>query len=561
MTLTLSGQKPAVLTPVHTLPISGGYDPIPAIRKTIVKPLFKPVRKGGQVAITNPKNVTLDKDDVLGILLGAVGPTVDPDSEDAMKALLQQGLVHYDKSTPLLVNEMFAVQAGHANKLPNPGPNVMYTAAHDVIPEAKNLLGGHTPDDSAFFASLAYTYSPEALGFWFQTEADFDDFKVWLDQQTQALSSILPGATTAMLKSFGQTTLSGLVEGYLLRKTDSDGNDEYSFARVIVHLLMKYQQHLAQQNSTNVAGVLPFVVSELYLPRTIILVNVEAHARATARKVENEWKLVNASIAQPIKVISNSALSKLTALPRAMAKASAMAATAQSNKNAQTGRSAKIVFKKLAPTKVDIERDLLRVMGAMKEVSKSSNVTKRVRTSYAKANRRDPMDFNRPGKITTTHYLPDLHAFVDTSGSISEANYQQAVMMLIRLAKKLNVDLYFNSFSHVMSQEVLLKTKDKTEAQIWEAFRKVPKVSGGTEYRQIWDYINQSEKRKRRLSLAVTDFEWGAPSQRVEHPRNLHYAPCSSMDWDQLLRSARSFSRSMRHIEPAIGQRFIGMVV
>ena len=562
MALTLSGQKPAIINPVHTLPINGDYDPVPAIKKSIVKPLFKPMTKGGTASLVDDKGRSIDKDEVLSVLMSTVGTVVNVPAENDMKSLFQQGLVNFDQTSPLLVNELFVVQAAHAHRLPHPGPRTIYTSASDVIPAAKNLIGGHAKDDGAFFASVAYTYSPEALGFWFQSSADFDDFKTWLVQQVATLGAVLPGTTTNLLGKFAQTNLNSLAEGYVLRVDDSDANEEYSFARVIVHMLMQYQQQNAQAwGAVPLAGTMPFVISELYLPRTLILVNVEAHARATPRKVDNEWRLINASINSPVKVVSNKALSKLTALPRAMAKAAARAASSASNKTAQLGRSAKITFRKIAPTKVEIEKGLLRVLSRMKEVNRSTNILKKVKTSFAKANRRDPMDYNRPGKTTSTHYLPDLHVYIDTSGSISEANYQQAVLMLIKLSKRLNVDLYFNSFSHVMSQEVLLRTKGKSVTAIWERFRSLPKVTGGTDYKQIWDYINASAARKRRLSLVVTDFEWNPSNQRDQHPANLYYAPCSSMDWDSITHSASNFAQSMRHIEPAIAQRLIGLVV
>jgi hypothetical protein len=562
VTITLSGQKPATLSPVHTLPVTGAYDPIPAMEQNVVEPLFEPLAAGKSVSVVDGNGHSLDKDEVLGMLMRTVGTVVNGQAEQDMKSLLQQGLVNYDQSTPLLINELFAVQAAHSHKLPHPGPRTLYTAGADVIPSAKKLIAGSAKDAGEFFASLAYAYHPEALGFWFQSSAEFDDFLAWLQQQTTALSAVLPGATTNLLQKFIQTNLNGLVEGYVLRKDDNDSNEEHSFARIIVHMLMSYQQQMGSTwGATPLVGTLPFVVSELYLPRTIVLVNVEAHARATSKKVDNEWQLINASIASPVKVVSNKALSKLTALPRAMAKAASQAATAQSNKNAQSGRSAKIVFKKQAPTKVEIEKGLLRVLKRMKEVTRSMNVLKKSHTSFARANRRDPLDFNRPGRVTSTHYLPDLHVYIDTSGSISEANYQDAVMMLIKLSKRMNVDLYFNSFSHVMSQEVVLRTKDKSVARIWEEFRRVPKVAGGTEYRQIWDYINASQKRKARLSLVVSDFEWRAPNQRVQHPKNLYYAPCSSMNWDRIVMHAEGFAQSMRHIDPAIATKLIGLVV
>ncbi|MGW0899790.1 hypothetical protein ACWD0G_22885, partial [Streptomyces goshikiensis] len=147
------------------------------------------------------------------------------------------------------------------------------------------------------------------------------------------------------------------------------------------------------------------------------------------------------------------------------------------------------------------------------------------------------------------------------SGSISEENYQEAVMMLIRIAKKLNINLYFNSFSHFLSQEVMLRTENKSTAQIWKEFRRIPKVSGGTEYAQIWRYINASRVRQRRLSLMITDFEWSPPSKRQDHPKNLYYAPCSAMDWSSMVDLATRYADSMKHIDPGIRQRLLGMVV
>lgn len=224
-------------------------------------------------------------------------------------------------------------------------------------------------------------------------------------------------------------------------------------------------------------------------------------------------------------------------------------------------RSAQVKFRKAPPTKLDLFKDITRVLKRMGKVNKSQNVYRTTKTTFLKANRRNPDDFNKPGRITSVQYMPDLHVFIDTSGSISEENYQEAVLMLIRIAKKLNVNLYFNSFSHMLSQETLLKVENKSTRQIWQEFRKVPKVTGGTEFKQVWDYINTSPVRKRRLSLMITDFEWSPPSRREEHPPNLYYAPCSAMDWKYMVRSAEAYANGMQHIDPSIRQKLLGMVL
>lgn len=263
-----------------------------------------------------------------------------------------------------------------------------------------------------------------------------------------------------------------------------------------------------------------------------------------------------------IRIVSANKLSKLTALPRAVAKAQA-AATNANVKPSMLNRSAAIKFRKRPPTGRDISKGLLRALMRMKNVNRSQNIFKKTKTSYLKTSRRDPDDYNRPGRITSTHYLPDIHIYLDTSGSISEDNYQDTIKMLIALAKKLNVNIYFSSFSHILSQEVLLRTQNRTVAQIWEEFRKIPKVSGGTNYEQIWNYIQMNPKRRERFSLVITDFEYYPPSHRVEHPKNLYYTPIAVENsyWQEVVYYAKNYANSMRHIEPAIAQRMIGVVV
>lgn len=128
------------------------------------------------------------------------------------------------------------------------------------------------------------------------------------------------------------------------------------------------------------------------------------------------------------------------------------------------------------------------------------------------------------------------------------------------MAKKLGVNLYVSSFSHVLSAPTMLKVAGRSTRRIWEEFRRIPKVTGGTDYRQIWDFINASPVRARRLSLIITDFEWYPPPERLDHPKHLFYAPCGAVNWDRLVANARDFTAAMGHIEPAIHQRLIGVI-
>lgn len=564
MTISVTNQKPAVLDAVHTIPCTGDYDPLTAVQTQIVDPLLQPLSPHAPVSILDGRGNDMSGD-IFTLVMSCLADQINPGSETVVKELLWQTLVNFDTASTLPVGELFATQAGHRNKMPAPSPRVIYNPQDDIIPAAKGMLAGSV-DDSQFFAAISYTYHPNTLGFWFQTSTAFDDFKVWLSQQTSLLSHVLPGDTTKLLGDFAKLSLKGLTESLLLRKDDGDNNEEYSFARMIVYMLMSYVEQQRSQAAGNglvpgqiEVGAMPFALGELFCPRSIVLVNVEAHARSTPAQIAAEWALINQSLSSPVKIVSHKALSKLTALPRAAQRAAMMGAAQQ--RGMPGSRSAQVVFRKQPPSKIDLFKDITRVLKRMGKVNKSQNVFRTTKTTFLKANRRDPDDYNKPGRITSTRYMPDIHVYIDTSGSISEANYQEAVMMLIKIAKKLNVNLYFNTFSHILSQETLLRVENKSLMEIWKEFRKVPKVTGGTAFKQVWDYINASPKRKRRLSVMITDFEWNPPSTREEHPPNLYYAPCSAMDWDYMVDNAKAYADSMKHIDPSLRQKLLGMVV
>ena len=267
MTITVTNQKPAVLDPVHTITCTGAYDPVPAIKSAIADPLRTPLNPAAPAKVTDAKGNDLSGG-IEQALLACLGDTLVPEAEDFMKELLGQTMVNYDQTTSLPVGELFAAQAGRKHKLPAPVPGrVVYTAREDVIPSAKGLLSG-TSDADLFFASLAFAYHPDTLGFWFQSEAAFNDFKVWLAQQVHMTGSMLPTSTNKLLNDFVSLELKSLTESLLLRQSDADNNEELSFARLIVHLLMQYveQQNVQLTQASGMSatsGVLPFTVGEI----------------------------------------------------------------------------------------------------------------------------------------------------------------------------------------------------------------------------------------------------------------------------------------------------------
>lgn len=552
--MNIVNQKPVVLAPEYTDQIKKDLDVKDLLKQAVVNPLFTPLIPNQPVTMT-ANGTSYDADSIADLMSRCCGDVLDVMAEQSVKTILGQTMVNYNPNTNLGVIEMFPVQSGTAAKLPEPdGSSVIYTPATDVIPMARQFLAGTGSYDS-FFASLAYYARPETLGFYFVNELAFDSFIQWFTQQMSMLSTVLTPDVNKLASDFMQLKLPGLTESLILRNTDGESDEPLSFARLIINLLMQY---------TNVAGpaeygVLPFNLRELVYPHTIVFVNVERHSRATAKQVSDEWKIINNALQNKNrpKMISNNSLRRLTAVQRSLQRIASMAANAATNQGAMAARAANFRFSKNRPTIVDTTRTIRKILSKMTVQGMTMNVYKSSKPSFAKPNRRDPDDYNKQGKVVSTKYQPDIHLYIDTSGSISERDYEDAVKACIAMAKKLNINMYFNSFSHVMSQTTRLHLEGKSKAAIYKEFQKVPKVNGGTDYEQIWNFINRSKKRVRELSIIISDFQWTARSAYVRHPKNLYYIPCSTLSWDDIVRDADSFCKSAVHNDPGIRARIL----
>lgn len=550
--MQITNQKPVELSPVYDAVITGQFEPVDYLKDTVIKPIMTPLSPSAPVQFS-ANGGQLGEDDLTQYVLNCLTDTFDAAAETVAKDMFHKTLVYFDKTSDLSIQDLFAIQSAVKEQLPAPTAQVVYTPATDVIPACREFLAGICTYDK-LFASLDFYARPQVLGFYFANSTEFDNFKTWLTGELQVLGSALPQNTNKLFADFQALNLNGLTESLILRNDDNENNDPCSFARTLVALMMKY----AKATSPALYGVFPFQLGELYCPKAVVFVNIERHSRATAKQVADEWQIINQSQQMKIKVVSTNKLNKLTGAVRAMKKISSGAVAANmAQNNPGVARAARAKFRKTQPTQTDLVRILRRVVKKMATVAKSENSYKSVKMSFARPNRRDPDNFNLMGKLVSTKYKPDIHIYLDTSGSISERNYQDAIKALIIMARKMNVNLYFNSFSHCLSQCSHLRTKDRSLKEVYAAFQKIPKVDGGTDYEQIWHYINSSKKRRRELSIIMTDFEWTAPNRYVKHPKNLFYIPISHTDWQGLTYWADKFVKSMAHIDPNCRARLL----
>lgn len=473
-----------------------------------------------------------------------------------LRDFLAQTLLHYQPNFET-IDASLMVQNATAENLPLPivqgARSIVYTVATDVIPVAKQYLAGQV-SFNYWATSFGFTFRVPALVVSMDTPDVYKEFQQYVQTTVAPFQSQLPIDANMALQEFYKTTLDDLAEGFRIRATVGDNNQDYSFARILHTCVMQF---VAQNGQ---AGIIPTSLKEIIHPTTIMFLNVEKHAHSNNRDINKTWNsAMNMSKAKLIGLNKIKKLSEEEQLD-AMRQRSNVRRSALMNKAkdpASRKKRAKPFGKQLKTSK-QLTKEIVRILSKMKKVRMSNNVIKTRKTTFNKPNRRDPDNYDKPGIIYSHQYVPDIHVYLDTSGSISERNYKEACMAIIQLAQTLKTKLYLNSFSHVLSQPALVDIGNCSKETAWKRLQNIPKVSGGTDFDLVWDYIHQSPQRKQELAIMITDFEY-TPSNSYTRPlpQNLFYVPCGGFDIDKLRRNATYFVNSTRRLDANLRHKII----
>ena len=547
--MQITNQRPCRLEPHYTDDITKDYDKDAVVKLIgdIIDPIYTPLTQGHPVTIQDDKGKDIPKEDIINEILSCSGETVNIDAEDFVKELFRKTLAFYGGGLSAL--QVFIAQANAKVNAPIPASNVIYTV-DDLKAACKDYLA--TKNEDGLIVNTAFFINEPCVIFHFLTKFTFQEYKDYVKTMVQNMSSQLSPDVIGQFTEFDKIDLD-IAEGLLLRNKDGEGCEPFSFQRILMNLTMMFV------NGNDDAGIVAPYLDELLSPANVLFLDVERISKTGKNKLNKTFDDIKSAIKTPIRVLSNKKINKLTTIARSKRR---MQANLNAHKNLlkEKNLKAKVFrFGKVAPTKLQLNKYILKIISKEVNVAASENYAKVIKSSYQRANRRQPDNYNLPGKSISMVYKPDIHFYLDTSGSISEDNYKSAIITLIKACQKLGVNIYFNSFSHIMSQCTKLHVRGKSVSGIYKEFQKVPKVTGGTDYAQIWDYINMSPKRKREISFIITDFEYTPPSKHVDHPQKLYYVPIdvSKQSWNMIKNYAERFCKAMYHIDNRIRAKLL----
>ena len=335
---------------------------------------------------------------------------------------------------------------------------------------------------------------------------------------------------------------------------DSDSTEPLSFARLVETFLSQY---LSRSTETQ---ILPISLNELVFPTALVFLNLEVLGTTDLSEINAQLSAIHNHthrIREPYELKTITTFEQLQESTEQRTYHSTPRIP-NNEENYQRG-SVHDPYAQHAPTDKYILKTLTNIINSMVRHHMSHNFVKTTKRTSTKQSRRHSDNIDAPGKSVTKKYKPDIHIYADFSGSMSKEHSARAIKLISYLAKKIDADMYFSSFSHILSEEVKVPVKGKSVHFIEHYIDKIPKVGGGTNYEAIWAHINSSAATQRRINIVITDFEYEPPMYHITHPDTIVYIPVTGIGWNSIVNNAKYFAQSMERHDPTIRSKLIGI--
>lgn len=539
------------------------------VEATYVTPLFNARNAQASVTIqdlTDPQNpIDYDAQMLTSAMMSLLeNPDVDATLNNELKSILLASMRYTTANRePFEMQPSMQLFARYKQPLPSPGV-VIYSPQSDVIPAAKDLFDDWTDANFREMFALSITgmlfNNPILQNVTIvacETKDQYDTFLNTMQTVASNYNAHVTNETRQSLTDVQNVKMNAgdLSTTWILPRVGSgDDVQQYSFNRIIMNELSKL-------NVVNDKMYpLPTHLHTMYKPQAIMFLNIEEFTHASAKAVKDEFQMIT-SVMNRLRTFNMVNMKRLS---------TAQAVHQSQNRQNNSGYTKKqhginrIKYTKLRSkpyTSKSQIQIIAKIIASKVSQQQSQNQFKTIKQTYMRPNRRFPDSLDHKGKMKKVAYRPDIHIYLDTSGSISESNYKTAIMNLIKIAMKLKVNMYFNSFSHVISDEVLLETANKTSKQLYKEFERVPKVTGGTDFSNVWDFIDMTNAKVNaknqapRINFIISDMEYTPSNNRKMNAndasvKNTYYVPIvvGADEYQMIAHCAKRLIESMQLI-------------
>lgn len=513
--LQITNLQPIDYTQVQFQPIDLN-DPVEQAITDSIQPLLdqfnQPLQPGQPVTITlNQQPYQSYSNDLIS---GLVDSDLNSQRDDQLSVLLYQAGRHRGQ-TPQPWRQSQAMAELVKHHCPLPSSTIKYTYNVDLQNQAKDHLRQPTTDTLAtlrlgLLGNLASDALSDRTTFVLTNKTNYQAFL------KHVAITLGPNVTPALHTNWNDTTKVPYGDDIFTSWLTADNLEPNSFNRYLVRALQTFAPKDPLQWSW-----LPLNWQAQLNPVAIAFIDINQLANGTQLKYQTELSELSQAVNQ-LRRFKIKSIHHIRSAKQIQTQTQRSHDKDFQKDNTNTHRHA--VNRGLKRTLPSVKwqiKQIKRILHHHIVKTVSDNTFRQTQRTFMRPSRRHPDDVNIAGHLTKIKYRPDLAIYLDTSGSISEAQYKSAITELITIAKQLNTNLYFVSFSHYVAQPVKLKTKGCSVKQIYKQIQRIPKAGGGTEYEHVWHLIdvidqqNQQQHRAPQLNFIITDFAYDLSSSFV----------------------------------------------
>ena len=511
-----------------------------------------------KILINSLKTVIDAPDNEIKTLADAIEETWKIDcpetTHQTTKNLISTYINNYSPISWLKADNFLIDRLYQKYKLPEASDEIIYTIPCDIVEPVSNYLNDKIQAEQCITSISAYLNITAPIVM-FKNRRSFHEFQEYIDRRIMMMP--LKPETRRLLRQFTGLKADSGFKCVKLRSTQYARLAENTFARILMNLLEEYSADsmtIAKDECVMVGAslrsrIVPLAIVFAVAENITIEDSETLNSDITEIKGFLDW-LDEPKGDAPISINNNAEaedqpFDMLETNESEKQKEERIKSAINNITSNQPGSGRGDPTRRVDPNSVKAltKRLKKKIKQLIQSTSaRTMNGQKTVIKTYMRESRRDPMNIDLKGQYYKTTYTKDLHLYIDVSGSINLSMIEFALNAAADIATELKLNLFVTPFDSELyeKQTIVIPGSVISKRSALKKLKRLPISGGGTEFDNVYKYIESSKKRKNEISIMITDY---CDSPSLPSPKTLYYMGCKGTE----NYSIENFIRYMEH--------------
>ena len=481
------------------------------------------------------------------------------------KNLISAYMLDYSPVSWLKADNFLIDRLYQKYELPEASDEIIYTIPCDIVEPVSNYLNDKIQAEQCITSISAYLNITAPIVM-FKNRRSFHEFQEYIDRRIMMMP--LKPETRRLLRQFTGLKADSGFKCVKLRSTQYARLAENTFARILMNLLEEYSADsmtIAKDECVMVGAslrsrIVPLAIIFAVAENITIEDSETLNSDITEIKGFLDW-LDEPKGDAPISINNNTEaedqpFDMLETNESEKQKEERIKSAINNITSNQPGSGRGDPTRRIDPNSVKAltKRLKKKIKQLIQSTSaRTMNGQKTVIKTYMRESRRDPMNIDLKGQYYKTTYTKDLHLYIDVSGSINLSMIEFALNAAADIATELKLNLFVTPFDSELyeKQTIVIPGSVISKRSALKKLKRLPISGGGTEFDNVYKFIESSKKRKNEISIMITDY---CDCPRLPSPKTLYYMGCKGT-------SPQTIENFIRHMKTHSNQNIRSKII